>query len=189
MTRTRDIGSYLVGPYRKPSGEAEAEARRAGGTVAFLRGAWSVDRQLTDHRCGAAGSFVGQAEFLATADPAVLRYAERGELRFGDHRGPASRDLLYRELPGGAADVRFADGRAFYRLDLCSGRWTARHDCGQDRYVISHLVRGDGWLEERWQVTGPRKAYDGVTTLRRLDVSFLDVSFLDVSFLDVSSLA
>jgi Family of unknown function (DUF6314) len=103
----------------------------------------------------------------------VLRYAERGELRLGGHRGPASRALLYRELPGGAADVRFADGRPFYRLDLRSGMCTVRHDCGQDRYVISHLVRAADWLEERWQVTGPRKAYDGVTTLRRLNVSSL----------------
>jgi len=169
MTRTGDKVSDLVGPYRKASGAAEA--RRAGGTLAFLRGAWSVERQLTDHRSGARGSFTGRAEFLATADPAMLRYAEHGELRLGGHRGPASRALLYRELPGGAADVRFADGRAFYRLDLNSGTCTVRHDCGQDRYVISHLVRAADWLEERWQVTGPRKAYDGVTTLRRLDVS------------------
>jgi hypothetical protein len=161
----------LVRPYRKPPGEAEATL--AGGTAAFLRGAWSVERQLTDHRSGVRGSFTGRGEFLATADPAVLRYAERGDLRFGDHRGPASRALLYRARPGGAADVRFADGREFYRLDLCSGLCTVRHDCGQDRYVISHLVRGADWLEERWQVSGPRKAYDGVTTLRRLDVSSL----------------
>jgi hypothetical protein len=176
MTRTGESVSDLVGHYRTPSGRAEV--RLDGGTIAFLRGAWSVERQLTDHRCGARGSFTGRAEFLATADPGVLRYAEQGELRFGDHRGPASRALLYRELPDGAADVRFADGRAFYRLDLCSGTWTARHDCGQDRYVVSHLVLGAGWLEERWEVTGPRKAYDSVTTLRRLDPSPLDVSSL-----------
>jgi len=160
-----------VRPYRKPP--AGAQARLAGGTVTFLRGAWSVERQLTDHRSGVRGSFTGQAEFQATADADVLRYAERGELWFGGYRGPASRALLYRELPGGAADVRFADGREFYRLDLCPGMCTARHDCGQDRYVISHLVRGADWLEERWQATGPRQAYDGVTTLRRLDVSSL----------------
>jgi hypothetical protein len=32
-------------------------------------------------------------------------------------------------------------------------------------------VRAAGWLEERWQVTGPRKAYDSMTTLRRLDAA------------------
>jgi hypothetical protein len=161
----------LVGPYRKPPGAAAA--RLAGGTVAFLRGAWRVERQLNDHRSGLRGSFTGQAEFLATADPAVLRYAERGELRFGGHVGPASRALLCRELPGGAAEVRFADGRAFYRLDLHSGLWTERYGCGRDEYVVSYLVRGAGRLEERWQVTGPRKDYDSVTTLTRLDVSSL----------------
>jgi hypothetical protein len=170
------MAAHLVGPYRKPPGAAGA--RLARGTVAFLRGTWSIERELTDHRCGARGSFTGRAEVLATADPAVLRYEERGELRFGGHRGPASRALLYRELPGGAADVRFADGREFYRLDLCSGVCTARHDCGQDRYVVSHLVRAADWLEERWAVTGPRKAYDSVTTLRRLDSSGPDVSSL-----------
>ena len=171
MTRTGDKLPDVVGPYRKPPGRAEA--RLARGTLAFLRGAWSVERQLTDRRSGGRGRFTGRAEFLATADPAVLRYSEHGELRLGDHRGPASRALLYRELPGGAADVRFADGRPFYRLDLCTGTCTVRHGCGQDRYLISHLVRAADWLEERWQVTGPRKAYDGVTTLRRLDVSSL----------------
>jgi Family of unknown function (DUF6314) len=170
------MASGLAGPYRKHSGWPDA--RLARGTIAFLRGAWSIERRLTDHRSGVRGSFRGQADFLTTPDPAVVRYAEQGELRFGDHRGPASRALLYRELPGGAADVRFADGREFYRLDLRSGRWTARHDCGEDSYVVSHLVRGDGWLEERWQVTGPRKAYDSVTTLRRLDARPAAVSSL-----------
>lgn len=161
----------LIGPYPKPSGGAGA--RLAGGTVAFLRGAWGIERQLSDLRSGVRGSFTGRAEFLATADPAVLCYAERGELRFGDHRGPASRTLLYRELPGGAADVRFAGGREFGRVDLGPGTCTVRHDCGQDRYIVSHLVRDDGWLEESWQVRGPRKTYDALTTLRRLDVSSL----------------
>jgi hypothetical protein len=170
------MASDLVGPYRTPSGKPDA--RLAGATMAFLRGAWGIERLLTDHRSGVQGSFTGEAEFLATSDPVVLRYAERGELRFGDHSGPASRALLYRELPGGAADVRFADGREFYRLDLRSGRWTARHDCGEDRYLVSHLVRGPGWLEERWQVTGPRKDYDSVTTLRRLGATPADVSSL-----------
>ena len=175
------MASDLVGPYRTACGGARA--RLAGGTIAFLRGVWSIERRLTDHRSAVQGSFTGEAGFLATPDPAVLRYAERGELRFGDHRGPASRELLYRELPGGVADVRFADGREFYRLDLRSGRWAAHHDCGDDRYVVSHLVLGDGWLEERWQVTGPRKAYDSVTTLHRLDVPALDGLSLDVSSL------
>jgi hypothetical protein len=137
-------------------------------TLAFLRGSWRLERRLDDHRSGAGGTFTGDAEFAATDDPAVLRYTERGELRFGGHTGPARRALLLRELPDGAADVRFADGREFYVLDLRSGWWTARHGCGADEYAVSYLVRAAGWLEECWHVTGPRKAYDSVTTLRRV---------------------
>jgi hypothetical protein len=171
MTKDADIVPNLVGPYREPPGPAEGGP--AGGTLAFLRGAWSLQRRLVDHRSGVSGAFTGEAAFLATADPAVLRYEERGELRFGGHAGPARRSLLYRELPGGGADVRFADGREFYRLDLRSGQWTERHACGPDRYVVTYLVAAAGQLEERWQVTGPRKDYDSLTTLRRLDVSSL----------------
>jgi len=136
-------------------------------TLAFLRGRWRLERRLDDHRSGVRGTFTGEAEFAATDDPVLLRYMERGELRFGGHAGPARRALLLRELPDGAAEVRFADGREFYVLDLRSGRWTARHGCGADEYVVSFLVRTAGWLEERWHVTGPRKAYETVTTLRR----------------------
>jgi hypothetical protein len=64
--------------------------------------------------------------------------------------------------------VRFADGREFYVLDLRSGQWSARHGCGADEYVVSYLVRAAGRLEERWHVTGPSKAYETVTILRRL---------------------
>ena len=147
-------------------------------TLAFLRGRWRLERRLDDHRSGVCGTFTGDAEFAATDDPAVLRYEERGELRFAGHTGPATRSLVCLGYPDGVVDVRFADGREFYRLDLCSGVCTARHDCGQDRYIISHLVRAADWLEERWAVTGPRKAYDSVTTLRRVDSSGPDVSSL-----------
>ncbi len=51
--------------------------------------------------------------------------------------------------------------------------WPARHGCGADEYIVSFQVRAAGWLEECWQVTGPLKAYDSMTTLRRLDVSSL----------------
>jgi hypothetical protein len=171
MTNDGDMRTDQLGPYRKPPGPAGG--RLPGGTLAFLRGAWSIERRLVDHRSGVRGSLTGRAEFLATCDPAVLRYEERGELRFGGHAGSAGRTLLYRELPGGAADVCFADGRAFYVLDLRSGHWTERYGCGPDEYVVSYLVGGPARLQERWEVAGPRKAYRSLTTLRRLDVSSL----------------
>ncbi|HTZ28052.1 MAG TPA: DUF6314 family protein [Streptosporangiaceae bacterium] len=159
----RDVRRDSVGPYRMPRGPTIA----VPDTLAFLRGRWRLERRLDDQRCGVCGTFAGDAEFAATDDPAVLRYTERGELRFGGHNGPARRALLFRELPDGAADVRFADGREFYVLDLRSGQWSARHGCGADEYVVSYLVRAPGLLEERWHVVGPRKAYETVTTLRR----------------------
>ena len=138
-------------------------------TLAFLRSRWRLERRLDDHRSGVRGTFTGEAEFAATEDPAVLRYAERGELRFNGHTGPATRTLVCLGRPDGAVDVQFADGREFYVLDLRSGQWTARHGCGEDEYRVSYLVRAPGLLEERWHVTGPRKAYETVTTLSRLD--------------------
>jgi uncharacterized protein DUF6314 len=152
------------GTYRAPG----HVALQAACTLAFLRGAWHVDRRLSDHRRGLAGSFSGHAEFAPTADPQLLRYAERGELRFAGHAGPAWRELLCRGLPGGAVDMRFADGRPFYRLDLGSGRWRARHLCaGRDDYVATFRVLSPDLLEERWRVLGPDKDYVSVTMLSR----------------------
>jgi len=101
----------------------------------------------------------------------LLTYYENGELAFGEHRGPASRSLIYRGRADGTADVFFADGREFYRLDPRPGRWQARHACGRDEYLVSGRVLGAGLLEERWQVTGPAKDYEIMTTLTRIDLS------------------
>jgi hypothetical protein len=142
-------------------------------TLAFLRGRWRLERRLSDHRSGVRGTFTGDADFAATPDPAVLRYVERGELRFGGHVGPATRALVCLGRPGGAVDVRFADGREFYRLDLGPGCCEAEHLCGRDRYTVMYRVLAQDLMEEHWQVAGPQKAYDTVTALRRLDVSSL----------------
>jgi hypothetical protein len=159
-----------VGPYRMP----QRAARHDRDTLALLRGAWHLDRRLTDYRSGCCGTFTGQAEFAATSEPAVLRYTERGELRFGGHAGPAFRTLVFRGLRGGAVDVRFADGRAFYHLDLASGRWRAKHVCaGRDDYVLTFRVLSPDLLEERWRALGPGKDYVSMTVLKRMAVSSL----------------
>jgi Family of unknown function (DUF6314) len=159
----RDQGRDSLGPYRMPP----RGTMPVPDTLAFLRGRWRLERRLDDHRAGVCGTFTGEAEFAATDDPAMLRYTERGELRFGGHTGPARRALVLWALPDGTADVRFADGGEFYVLDLRSGQWTARHGCGADEYVVSYQVIAAGWLEERWHAFGPSKAYETVTTLRR----------------------
>lgn len=99
----------------------------------------------------------------------ALCYLETGELRFGTHSGPATRTLRYQGRPDGTVDVRFADGRLFYRLDLRSGRCEAVHQCRADRYEITYLALSEDAAEERWQVHGPAKDYQATATLIRWD--------------------
>jgi hypothetical protein len=154
-----------------------------GGTLAFLSGSWQAERELTDHRSGQRGRFRGIATLAAGpgwppagpaarppdgAGPGVLCYHEQGELRFGGHVGPASRSLLYRPGPDGAAEVLFADGRPFYVLDLRSGYWQAEHPCGTDRYLVTVRVLGPDRFTEQWQTRGPGKDYEMTTSLSRL---------------------
>lgn len=144
-------------------------------TLAFLLGAWNLDRSIEDHRSGVCGSFSGTAT-LVEGKPGQLsalggraRYDEEGELRFGTHVGPASRCLGYSRLDSGAAIVRFADGRLFIDLDLRSGAWRSVHACGDDCYEITTIVRSCDVVQETWHVTGPDKDYGAVTTSVRVD--------------------
>jgi hypothetical protein len=100
-----------------------------------------------------------------------MSYTESGELRFGGHTGPATRRLALCPGAGGTAEVRFADGRFFYLLDLRPGRWEAEHGCGEDLYLLSHRVLSDDLLEERWRVRGPAKDYLAITRLQRRPLS------------------
>jgi hypothetical protein len=140
------------------------------GTVEYLTGDWDVVREIADHRSGQAGEFRGRASFRPAADsPAngVLDFAEQGELRFGGHRGPASRNLRYHGRSDGGADVRFADGRAFFRLDLRSGSSRAVHPCRADRYAVTVTCLSPDCFTEIWRVTGPEKDYDMTTVYTR----------------------
>jgi len=138
------------------------------GTVAhrtaadFLRGGWRVHRRVVDHRRGIEGAFVGRARF---ADD--LTYEEDGELSFGGHRGPAARSLRYVDRGGHVLDVRFADGRDFYRLDLSDGGWSAEHPCRADSYVVAGRITGPDSFTEHWHATGPDKDYELHTTYER----------------------
>ncbi|MEV6348106.1 DUF6314 family protein [Actinoplanes sp. NPDC051851] len=133
------------------------------GAAAFLRGRWRVERGIVDHRAGVSGEFLGTAVFGAD-----LGYHEEGELRFGGHRGPASRSLKYVDLGGWVLDVTFADGRDFYRLDLSDGGWTAEHPCRADRYVVDGRITGPDGFTEHWHATGPEKDYELTTRYSRL---------------------
>jgi hypothetical protein len=135
--------------------------------VDYLRGDWDVERQITDRRSGQEGFFRGQARFLPSADGGGLEYTENGDLQFGDHHGPASRSLSFHGREDGTADVRFADGREFYRLDLRSGHCEADHPCRADQYHVTVTRLGADAFAETWQVAGPDKDYELRTLYRR----------------------
>jgi hypothetical protein len=137
-------------------------------TIEFLRGDWDVERRISDRRAVRDGVFCGTARFRPAADGQALEYTEDGELRFGSHCGPARRSLIYRGCADGAADVRFADGREFYRLDLRSGTWPADHPCRADRYHVTVTRLSPDSFTETWQVAGPDKDYELETTYRRV---------------------
>jgi hypothetical protein len=151
---------------------------RAAPVLAYLLGAWRVDRRLTDFAGAGTGTFTGRASWTPAGSEAAqtgagetgaaLAYREDGELVWRGRAGPAYRELLYVAGPDGTADVRFADGRPFYRLDPRDGRWTAAHDCGPDRYEVTGELTGPDTLTEHWHARGPDTDYELVTVLTRL---------------------
>jgi hypothetical protein len=144
----------------------------ADGTLGYLRGHWSLTRQITDHRGQHGGRFDGHASFLPVpggGDGARLDYMEQGELTVGGHRGPAWRSLILVAAAGGGADVLFADGRPFYRLDLRSGQWRAEHPCSEDRYLVTVRVLSADSFTESWQAHGPDKDYEMTATYTRTE--------------------
>ncbi|HUC22166.1 MAG TPA: DUF6314 family protein [Streptosporangiaceae bacterium] len=149
-------------------GDAGGGGKGTARTIEFLRGDWDIERLIRDRRAGQDGAFRGTARFRPTADSQVLEYTEDGELRFGSHHGPARRRLIYRGRADGAADVRFADGREFYRLDLRAGAWQADHPCRADSYHVVITRLSPDSFSETWQVAGPGKDYELATTYRRI---------------------
>ena len=121
----------------------------------FLAGPWRIARIVRDRRLGLTGSFRGACVF--TPDGTALRYSEKGELRFGDHRGPAAQsyDLIFRD--DGHAEMRFRDGRFFHDLDLSAGRTDVVHLCGADTYRGRFEVVDERAWRSTWCVSGPRK--------------------------------
>lgn len=141
---------------------------RVTDTCGFVCGDWQIQRSLTDYRTDTGGRFTGTASFTPVpGQPGTLRYREQGELCFGDHTGPARRELLWLSGPAGAADVRFADGRPFYPADFRTGRWHAVHRCGDDLYQVTYRIHAADLLTELWRVHGPGKDYLSATTLAR----------------------
>lgn len=143
----------------------EARTYPVADLCSFLAGRWDIDRRIVDRPTGHEGRYVGIGWFRP--GDGDLRYEERGWLRMGSHELSAGRDLHLRPRENGQADVAFADGSPFHRLDLRSGCWHVTHDCGADRYLGSYVVLSPVAWETTWTVTGPDQAVRLSTVYRR----------------------
>jgi hypothetical protein len=123
----------------------------------YLGGAWRITRRIRDRRAGETGRLEGVAIFAPVAEG--LRYDESGAMRFGSYHGEAAQNYLFALNGDAAAEVRYADGRFFHRLDLSAGVADVTHECGADFYRGRYRMLGlDRWALS-WRVAGPRKDY------------------------------
>jgi hypothetical protein len=170
----RRISDHRTGQAGLFRGQASFRQCASGsGLDAGLADGWAAEHAEGREAGLAEGRDAGQDEEQGPTDGEgrVLAYHEHGELRFGGHLGPASRSLFYRELPDGSADVRFADGREFYRLDLQHGSWSAEHPCRADQYQVTVTRLSPDSFTETWRVSGPAKDYELTTTFTRAGYS------------------
>ncbi len=135
----------------------------------YLAGVWTLRRRTVDRRTGEVGRVVGEATFQAEPEETGLVWRESGEIRLGAYTGPIAATWLVTGEPGAPAEVRFADGRPFHRLDLHAGDWRVTHGCGSDRYQGRYVVTGSDrwWL--CWRVRGPAKDQVVVSSFERRD--------------------
>ena len=140
-------------------------------TFDYLVGHWRLLRVLDDHLGSSSGRFEGVASLHLDEGPRQGWYLEQGRFTVRAGETSASRRLHYLACDDGSVQVHFADGRSFYRLDLGAGHQRALHLCGEDRYEIETVVLSPSRFEERWRARGPKKGYDAVATLERVDGS------------------
>ena len=125
-------------------------------------GVWQVDRSIRHHDSGSTGHFAGTAELAPVPDG--LSYTENGTLTL-DHHPPfkAERRYLWQEADD-VIHVFFTDGRPFHSFSGCDTEDT--HWCDPDTYRVTYDF--DDWPIWRsiWHVSGPKKAYEMITTYR-----------------------
>jgi hypothetical protein len=128
-----------------------------------FEGAWVLERRI-NHDNAPDAQFRGSARFRSHGEGLV--YEEKGLLKVDGHRAvSAQRSHLWRTGEGGVIEVLFEDGRPFHVIDLRSPSDT--HFCDPDTYEVAY--RFGGWPDWicTWKVTGPKKAYQMVSTYRR----------------------
>ena len=129
--------------------------------AAFLRGRWSIERDIVDSRDGAVGVFSGTAEFAAefAPDGDSWSWVEAGELQWAAETHKAGRRLLLAVRPDVpcVVDVAFDDGKFFHSADLSSGSDTFVHGCAPDTYRGTWTVISPNRFQLTWDVEGPAK--------------------------------
>ena len=131
--------------------------------LAAFEGSWQVSRQITDHRAGTTARFEGSAVFVP--DGTGLAYHETGHLHLPGHAPFVAERRYHWRAQDGALHIDFEDGRVFHSID--STRLEATHWCDPDNYVVHYDF--DDWplWHSRWEVSGPQKAYEMITSYSR----------------------
>ena len=153
-------------------------ARRHPGVPARATGRWSA-RSPTSPPASLALPRPGPvpADGGGAAGPL---YHEHGELQFRRPSWPGQPQRADPpRRPDGAADVRFADGRAFYGLDLRSGAWQADHPCRRDSYHVTVTRLGPDSFTERWRVGRAGKGLRAGHDLSRISIPIAAASGID----------
>jgi hypothetical protein len=122
-------------------------------------GDWQMQRDIL-HADGSCARFEGTARFEAAGDGLV--YREEGMLLMpGQPAIKAERRYRW----GSDLSVFFDDGRFFHRIPPEGGE--TGHWCDPDIYRGHYDFSSWPVFSVSWQVTGPRKDYQSVTTYRR----------------------
>ncbi len=160
------MGRGTDGPRR-----AASRPFRVSSLYAFLKGPWSLQREVHEAGEGRHAVFLGEAVFAAAPESDNLGYTETGELETATGVFAATRELQYTFMGPDLAEVRFNDGGFFHVMDLSNGISRVEHTCGDDFYQgLFRVLDDENWLSV-WRVSGPRKNQVITTRYKRCQPS------------------